>query len=103
MLAAAVDPAEGLFVQQTHHAMAVGHLFHDLHGELIMVSGDIHRAENRRQLMLRGSDFVMLGLDQHAQLPEFFVQLPHKGVNPRLDRPEEMIVQFLSLGWLGPV
>ena len=103
VLAAAVDPAEGLFVQQTHHAVAVSHLLHDLHGELVMVSGDIHRAENGGQLMLRGSDFVMLGLDQHAQLPEFFVQLPHKGVDPRLDRAKEMIVQFLPLWRLGPV
>jgi len=103
VFAAAVDPAEGLLVQKAHHAVAVGHFFHDLHGELVMVGGDIHRAENRRQLVLGGSDLVMLSLDQHTQLPEFLVQLPHEGVNPRLDRPEEMIVQFLSLGRLGSV
>ena len=51
-----------------------------------------------RQLVLCGRDLVVLGLGQHAQLPQLFVQFLHIGRNAGLDRAEVMIVQLLTLG-----
>ena len=77
-----------------------GHLLHHLHGQLVVIRGNIGGGVNRRQLVLRGGDLVMLGLGQNAQLPQLVVQLVHKGRNAGLDGAEIMIVQLLPLGRL---
>ena len=102
MLSAAVDPLEGLFVQQAHEPMAAGHLLHHFHGQLIMVAGHVDRGIDRGHFVLGRSRFVMLGFRRNTQLPQLLVQLRHEGLNPGLDGAEEMIAQLLSLGRHGP-
>ena len=81
--------------------MAAGDLLHDLHGQLIMITGHIDDRINRCHFMLGRRGFVMLGLRQDAQLPELLIQLGHKGLNAGLDGAEEMISQLLPLGRPG--
>ena len=100
VLAGTVDARKGLFMQQAHHVVMSGDLFHDLHRQLVVVGGDVCGAEDRRQLVLCGCDLVVLGLGQHAQLPQFFVQFLHISRHAGLDRAEVMIVQLLTLGRL---
>ena len=101
VLAASVDALEGFFVQQAHHAMAVGYLLHDVHGELVMVRSDIDGGENGRHLMLRGSHLIVLGLGQDSQLPQLGVQILHESLNARLDDAKVVVLQLLALGRLG--
>ena len=41
VLAGAVDAREGLFVQQADQTVLFGDLLHDLHGQLVVIVGDI--------------------------------------------------------------
>ena len=61
VLAAAVDPVKGLFMEQTGQAMAFGNLFHDLHGQLVVVGGHVGVGEDRCQLMLGRGHLIVLG------------------------------------------
>ena len=101
VLAAAVDTGEGFFMQQTDQVVLPGDLLHDLHGQLVVVGSDVGGREDRRQLMLTRSNFVMLGLGVDAQLPELLVQFFHEGLDPRLDGAEVMVVKLLALGRFG--
>ena len=69
MLAAAVDPGKGLFVEQAHHAMPGRYPLHDLHGQLVLVRGQIGGGVNGGKLMLGGRYLVVLRLGQDPQLP----------------------------------
>ena len=62
MLAGAVDPREGLLVKQAHQAVPGGHLLHDLHGQLVVVGGDVGGGIDGGKLVLGGSHLVVLGL-----------------------------------------
>ena len=62
VLAGTVDAGKRLFVQQADHAVARGHLLHDLHRQLVVVGSDVAGREHRRKLVLRGRHFVVLGL-----------------------------------------
>ena len=101
MLAGAVDPLEGLFVEQAHQPVAGSQLFHDFHGELVVVGGDVGGGVDGGQLMLTGSHLVVAGLGRDSQLPQLLVQFLHKGQNPRLDGTVVVVVQLLSLGRHG--
>ena len=57
----------------------------------------VHRGE----LMLGGSHLVVLGLGQHAQLPQLLIQIVHEGRHTGLDGTEVVVVQLLPLGGLG--
>ena len=101
VLAAAVYTREGLLVEQAHQAVAVRHIAHDLHGQLVVVAGDVGGGEDGGQLMLGGGDLVVLGFGQHPQLPQLPVQVPHKSGHPGLDGPIVVVVHLLALGGLG--
>ena len=101
MLAGTVDAGKRLFVQQADHAVARGHLLHDLHRQLVLVGSDVAGREHRRELVLRGRHFVVLRLGVHAELPELLVQILHERRNARLDAAEVMIVQLLAFRRLG--
>ena len=101
VLAAAVDSGKGLFVEQADHVKAAGYLLHQLHGELIVVRGDVGGGEHRGQLMLGGGGLVVLGFGHDSQAPQLLVQGFHEGGHPGLDGAEIMVVQLLALGGLG--
>ena len=101
MLAGTVDAGKRLFVQQADHAVARGHLLHDLHRQLVLVGSDVAGREHRRELVLRGRHFVVLRLGVNAELPELLVQILHERRNARLDAAEVMIVQLLAFRRLG--
>ena len=100
MLAASVHARERLLVKQADQTVPQGNLLHDFHGQLVVVGCDIGGAVDRRQLVLRGRDFVVLGFRQNAEFPEFFVQIRHVSRHAGFDDAEVMVVQFLSLGRL---
>ena len=51
--------------------------------------------------MLTGGDLVVLGLGEHAELPQLLVQFLHKGRHARADDAEVVVVQLLALGRLA--
>ena len=101
VLAAAIDPGKGLFVEQAHHAVLGGHPLHDLHGQLVLVGGAVGGGIDGGKLVLGRRYLVVLCFGQDAQLPQLGVQLLHKGGYPGLDGAEIVVVQLLSLGGLG--
>ena len=63
-----------------------------------MVGGNIRSGEDRRHLVLRGRDLVVLGLGVDAQLPELLIQILHERLDARADRAEVVILELLALG-----
>ena len=100
MLAAAIDTGEGFFMEQAHKTVAGRHLLHDLHCELVLVCGKVACGVDGCKLVLCRSDFVVLGLGEDAQFPQFFVQLFHICGHPGLDCAEIVVVHFLTFGRL---
>ena len=101
VLAAAVDPGKGLFVEQAHQIVAVGHFLQKLHGQLIVVAGAVGVGVHRGDLVLGGSYLIVLRLGQHAHLPQLLIQLMHEGRHTGLDGTVVVVVQLLPLGRLG--
>ena len=101
VLAAAVDASKGLFRQQAHQTVTGGNLLHDLHGQLVVIRGDVCHGENGSQLVLRGRYLIVLRFGQNTQLPQLRVQILHVGFYPGLDSTEIVVIQLLSLGRLG--
>ena len=98
VFAAAVDPGKGLLVEQADHVVLLCDLLHYLHGELVVICGNIGGGEDGRHFVLSGGDLIMLGLGKHADLPKLVVQLLHKCGDSRLDSAEVMVVKLLTLG-----
>ncbi len=101
VLTGAVDTGKGLFMQQADHAVPLGDLLHRLHDELVLVAGGVRVAVDGGHLVLTGGDLVVLGLGEHAELPQLLVQLLHKGRHTRADDAEVVVVQLLTLGRLA--
>ena len=101
VLAAAVDTRKRLFVEQTYQIVFQGDLLHDLHGQLVMIRGNICGSENGSQLMLCRCNLVVLRLGKNTKLPQLFVQLFHVGSNSGLDGAEIVVIQLLTLGRFG--
>ena len=98
MLAGAVDPLEGLLVQQADQTVLGSDLLHHLHGQQVVVDGNVGGVKDGGQLVLAGSDLVVLGLGGNAQLPQLFVQLFHERGDLGADGAEVMLLQLLALG-----
>ena len=101
VLAGAVDAGKGLFVEETHQAVAVRHLLHHLHGQLVMVAGGVGVGVDGGHLVLGGSHLVVLGLGQDAQRPQGFIQVLHIGRHPGLNGAKVVVLQLLAPGGLG--
>ena len=101
MLTRAIGAAEGLFMQQACETVAFGHLFHDLHGQLVVVGGQVRILEDGGQLMLGRRYFVVLGFRVNPQLPQLLVQILHEGGDTGLNGAEVMVLQLLALRRLG--
>ena len=100
VLTAAIDSGKRLFVEQADKPMPGSYLLHDLHGELIVVGGDIGGGVDRGKLVLSRCDLVVFRLGQNAKLPEFGVEFFHICSNSRLDYSKIMIIHLLALGRL---
>ena len=81
VLSGTVDALKGLLVEQAGEAVLVGHLFHHLHGELVVVHRHIGRVEYRSQLVLGRGHLVVFGFGRDPKFPERFVQIVHEGGN----------------------
>ena len=101
VLTGAVHTGEGLFVKETREAVFGRDLLHDLHGQLVVVGGDVGRAVDGRDLVLGGRHLVVLGLGQDAELPELLIQVLHICLDPRLYAAEIVVVELLALGRAG--
>jgi len=96
VLARAVDARERLFVQQAHKVVALGDLFHRLHDELVLVARGVGVGVDGGHLVLAGGDLVVLGLGEHAELPQLFIELFHVGGHAGTERAEVVVVQLLT-------
>ena len=98
VLAGTVDAFEGLFVQQANEAVALCNLFHQLHGKLIVVGGNICGGEHRCHFMLAGSHLVVFRLCGNTELPQLLVQILHERLYARTDGAKVMVFHLLSFG-----
>ena len=97
VLARAVDALEGLFMLQADKAVVAGEKLHLLHREQVLIDSAIRIRENRRKLVLRRSDLVVLGLRGNAELPQLVVELFHELVHRRANGAEVVLFKFLAL------
>ena len=102
VLAGAVEPGEGLLVQQAYHAVAECGLFHYFHHQLVVVRSGVGVCKYRRQLVLAGSHFLVLRLGEYAQLPKLGVKIPHEIAYPGGYGAIIMIVHLLPLWGFCP-
>ena len=98
VLAGAVDTLKGLLVLQADQTILGSDLLHHLHGQQVVVDGNIGGVKDGGQLMLAGSNLVVLGLGGNAQLPQLFVQLFHERGDLGADDAEVMLFQLLAFG-----
>ena len=103
VLARAVDSLERLFVQQADESVTLCDLLHHLHGELIVVGRLVCHTVDGCKLVLRGRGLVVLGLCEHAELPQLLVELGHERLDSRLYRAEIVVVKLLTLECAGAV
>ena len=89
-------------MEQAHQSVAVGHLLHHLHHQLVLVAGGVGVGVDRGHLMLGGGHLVVLGFAEHAQLPQLLIQILHIGGDPGPDGAIVVVVQLLSLGGFAP-
>ena len=97
VLAAAVDALKGFFVQQAGHAVLGGNFAHGFHRQLVLVGGDVYGRVYGRKFVLCGRDFVVLGFGEHAQFPQFLVEVAHECGDAGFDCAEIVVVEFLTL------
>ena len=88
-------------MEQADQIVPGGHLLHPLHGQLVVVGGDVDGGVDGGQLMLGGGHLVVLGLGQNTQLPQLAVQIGHIGGHPGLDGAKIVVVHLLPLGGPG--
>ena len=98
VLAAAVDPGKGLFVEQAHQIVLGSALFHGAHNKLVVIAGLVCIRVDRGKLMLAGCALVVLCFGENAQPPQLLIQILHEFGYPGTDGGEIVVVQLLSLG-----
>lgn len=69
------------------------HLFH---GEQVLVDGTVGVGEDGRKLVLRGRNFVVLGLGCNAELPQIVVELFHEFIDRGADGTEVVLIELLA-------
>ena len=78
--------------------MTQSNAFHEFHHQLVVVGSNVGGGEDRSQLVLSRSYFVMLGFSKHAQLPQLFVQILHEAQYSLFDDTKVMVFQLLATG-----
>ena len=98
VFAAAVDAGKGLLVEQAHQTVTGGYPLHGLHGQLVLVHGQVAHGVDGGHLVLSGGHLIVLGDGGDAQLPQLLVQVGHEVAHPLTDNAEVLVVQLLALG-----
>ena len=101
VLARTVDAGERLLVQETRQTVLVGGAAQDLHRQHLVIGRQIGVFEDRRYLILAGSDFVVPRLDGHGQLEQFRLGLGHARQHALGDGAEVLVLHLLALGRPG--
>ena len=78
--------------------MASGHPLHGLHGQLVLVHGQVAHGVDGGHLVLGGGHLVVLGDGGNAQLPQLLVEVGHEGAHALPDDAEVLVIQLLALG-----
>ena len=102
VFARAVHACERLFVQKAGKSVAQRHFAHQLHHHLVVVAGDVGRAEHAGQFVLAGGHLVVLGFGGHANAPQFVVQLAHEGAHTLGNAAVIVVAQLLPFGRFAP-
>ena len=97
MLARAVDPFEGLLMEQTDQTVMACDGFHQFHGDQVVVDRAVGHGEDRCKLVLRRSNLVVLGLGGDAELPERVIEFLHEIVDGGADSAEVVLFKLLTL------
>ena len=98
MLAASVHSLERFFVQQYAEAVVACYLTHQCHDKHVVVDSQIALLEDRSQLELVGSHFVVTCLYGDTQFQRFDLQFLHEGCHTGRNGTEVMVFQLLVLG-----
>ena len=101
VLARPVDALEGLLVEEAHKSVALSRLAENFHDEHVVVDGEVKVLEHRRELELRGRDFVVARLRGDSELPKALLDLGHELEDARLDCAEVVVVKLLVLRGRG--
>ena len=97
MLTAAVYAFKGFFVQQANQTMLGSQLFHQFHGQQVVVNRHVAAVENGSKLVLAGSNFVVLGFCRYTQTSQLFVQIFHESGNFFTQSTKVVLFHFLTL------
>src|SRR6201991_3750249 len=97
----AVDTGERLLVEQAFHAVLLGDGLERGHQQLLMIGCEVGALEHRRDLELSRSHLVVPSLCRDAQLEQLTLSVHHETQHPLRHRAEVVVVELLSLGWLG--
>ena len=101
VFAGTVDAGKRLFMDEAREVVLLRNGLHDLHRQLVLVGADIGVRVDRRHLVLRRCDFVVLGLRVNTEFPQFHVEVGHEGLDRRLDGAEIVVLHLLALRGLG--
>ena len=96
VLARTVDALERLLVQQADQVVAGGDELHLLHHDQVLVDGLVDLTVDGGELMLAGSDLVVLGLGGNAERPQLVVQILHIGRDGGADSAKIVLLEFLA-------
>lgn len=94
-----VDALEGFLVQQANQVVAGGDELHFLHHDQVLVDGLVDFAIDGGELMLAGSNLVVLGLGGNAERPQLIVQVLHVGRDGGADSAKVVLLELLTLAW----
>ena len=98
VLATAVDAGKRFFVQQASKAMLASHLAQHVHGDHLVVGGDVGAFEGRRDLELAGRNFVVSGLDRNPEFKESVLDFGHERQDSIWNGSEIVVVELVALG-----
>ena len=101
VLARTIDALERLLVQQADQVMAGSDKLHLLHHDQVLVDGLVDLAIDGGELMLAGSNLVVLGLGGNAERPQLVVQVLHIGRDGGTDCAKVVFLELLALAGSG--
>ena len=98
VLATAIDACERLLMDQALKSVLASHHAQHLHGDHLMVNGDVGILKHRGQFVLTWSDFVVTRLGGNAQLKEPCFYFCHEGQYAVRHCAKVMVIQLMTLG-----